>query len=148
MKISKTARSKLEKYRDGPTLIVGIGPILDEMVIKRSVLRGTHPGGQHPLPDGVYNEALTGFAIRLYTHSPRRRDGVWILKKVEQVMAIERQRVPTKKGDKSLKNRAKRFARQIADEYGWVFKEDAKHNQEVPDLFQAMVELDEIAARE
>lgn len=144
MKISNTTREKLDKLKDGPPLIVGIGPVLDSQVIKREVIRGSHAGGNHPLPTAVYNEALTGFQVRLYTHRERQRDGVWILTKIEHIRVFQRKRVPTVKGDKKIKTMAREFGKQIAREYGWLYVEDAKHNQEVPDLYQAYVELGEV----
>ena len=141
MKISRTLRERLEKLKDGPPLIVGIGPVLDERIIKRHVRVGTHQGGQHPLSDGVYNEALTGFSVRLYTHRARKRDEVWILTKLDHVWVFER---GDRRSPKKLKEMARKLAKQVAKEYDWLYVEEAKHNQEVPDLFQAYVELGEI----
>ena len=144
MKLSPNLRERLDPLRDGPPLIVGVGPILDQVIIKRSVAKGTFLGGNHPLPDGVYNEALTGFVVRLYTYSPRKRDGVWILKKADHLQVFHRKRVPTAKGDKRMKTKAIEFAKRVAKEYDWFYIEGAKHNQEVPDFYQAYVELGEV----
>lgn len=144
MKISNTTRDKLDKLKDGPPLIVGIGPVLNPNIIKREVSRGSFAGGNHPLPTSVYNESLTGFQVRLYTHRERQRDGVWILTKVEHIRVFKRRQNPSKKSDERMKRLAERFAKQIAREYDWLYVPDAKHNQEVPDLFQAYVELGEI----
>lgn len=89
-----------------------------------------------------------GWEIRLYSHRARQRDGEWILTKLGWVTRIEKKMQNMKRKDKkNLKEHATRVAKRIAEEREWIFVEKAKHNDPVPDLFQALLELDEVIAR-
>jgi len=89
-----------------------------------------------------------GWEIRLYTHRARQRDGEWILTKLGWITRIEKKLKNMKRKDKqSLKKHAIEVAKRIAEDREWIFVEKAKHNDPVPDLFQALLELDEVIAR-
>lgn len=88
------------------------------------------------------------YEIRLYSHRARQRDGEWILTKLGWITRIEKKLKNMKRKDKqSLKEHATRVAKKIAEDREWIFVERAKHNDPVPDLFQALLELDEVIAR-